>query len=117
MNEKNFLTQKAAQKIFEEATTMGLGSTFHVIISFHLKNKFNKNPCEMLVENPKSFYDGLKEVLGEGADAVLILIGTYLITKYNMNYNAEEFAKLFTRDRQPAEQKLIEIFQKAVKQE
>jgi len=65
MNEKkNVLLHRVVRKIFEEATAASLGGTFNVIISFHLKQKFGKDPYEVLIDNPRTFNDGLKEVLG-----------------------------------------------------
>jgi hypothetical protein len=114
--EKNVWLHKVAQKIFAEATAASLGATFHVIISFHLKQKFGKDPYELLMENPKIFYNGLKEVLGEGAEAVINLVGTYLTVKYDTNCTAEEFVKLFTRNGKPL-RSLSEIFADIVSQE
>lgn len=114
---KQVLLHKVAQKIFEEATVSSLGSTFHVIISFHLKQKFGKDPYEVLLEDPKCFFKGLKEVLGEGADAVISLVGTYITVKYSVGCTAEEFVKLFTRDGKPSVQKLLEIFKAIIREE
>jgi hypothetical protein len=115
--EKNVWLHKVAQKIFEEATAASLGATFHVIISFHLKQKFGKDPYEVLIENPKIFCNGLKEVLGEGAEAVINLVGTYITIKYDINCTAEEFTRLFTRNGKPPQLKLSEIFATIVTQE
>ena len=118
MNEnKNVLLHKVARKIFEEATAASLGGTFNVIISFHLKQKFGKDPYEVLIDNPKTFHDGLKEVLGEGAEAVINLVGTYLTIKYDVNCTAEEFTSLFTKDSVSSTQKLSRIFGSIITQE
>ncbi len=114
---RNVLLHKVAQKIFEEATATSLGSTFHVIISFHLKQKFCKDPYEVLVDNPKLFYNGLREVLGEGAEAIISLVGTYLTVKYDTNCTAEEFVRLFTRNGKPTKERLQEIFRNIILQE
>ena len=118
MNEnKNVLLHKVARKIFEEATAASLGGTFNVIISFHLKKKFDKDPYEVLIDNPRTFNDGLKEVLGEGAEAVINLVGTYLTIKYHVDCTAEEFTGLFTKDSASSTQKLSEIFGSIITQE
>jgi hypothetical protein len=114
--EKNVLLHKVAQKIFEEATAASLGATFHVIISFHLKQKFGKDPYEVLIEDPKCFYNGLNEVLGAGAEAVINLVGTYITIKYDINCTAEEFVRLFTRNGKP-QRSLSQIFADVVSQE
>ncbi len=114
---KNVLLHKVAQKIFEEATATSLGSTFHVIISFHLRQKFGKDPYEVLVDNPRAFYNGLREVLGEGAEAIISLVGTYLTVKYDTNCTTEEFVRLFTRNGKPTKERLQEIFRNIILQE
>ena len=106
---KNVLLHRAVRKIFEEATAASLGSTFNVIISFHLKKKFGKDPYEVLIDNPRTFNDGLKEVLGEGAEAVINLVGTFLTIKYDVDCTAEEFTGLFTKDSASSTQKLSDI--------
>jgi len=111
------LLPKVARKVFEDATVTSLGATFHVIITFHLKQKFNRDPYEVLVSDPKTFYNGLKEVLGAGAEAVITLVGTYITIKYDINCTAEEFTGLFTRNGKPPKQKLSEIFATIVTQE
>ena len=115
--EKNILLHRVARKIFEEATAASLGGTFNVIISFHLKQKFGKDPYEVLIDNPRTFNDGLKEVLGEGAEAVINLVGTFLTIKYDVNCTAEEFTSLFTKDSASSTQKLSEIFGSIITEE
>jgi hypothetical protein len=115
--EKNVLLYRVAQKSFEEATASSLGATFHIIISFHLKQKFGKDPYEVLISNPKLFYSGLKEVLGEGAEAVLNLAGTYIAAKYKLIFSVEEFTSMFTKDDASATQKLSQIFRTIIAQE
>jgi hypothetical protein len=118
MNEKkSILLHRVAQKIFEEATAASLGATFHIIISFHLKQKFGKDPYEVFIDSPKAFFNGLREVLGEGAEAVLNLAGTHLTAKYNVNCTVEEFTSLFTKDGISSTQKLSEIFGSIIAQE
>ena len=117
LTNQNALLPKVARKVFEDATATSLGATFHVIITFHLKQKFNRDPYEVLIEDPKCFYNGLKEVLGEGAEAVINLVGTYITIKYDINCTAEEFTRLFTRNGKPPKQKLSEIFATIVTQE
>jgi hypothetical protein len=117
MTEERILLHKVAQKVFEDATVTSLGSTFHIIITFHLKQKFNRDPYEVLITDPKTFYNGLKEVLGAGAEAVIALVGTHLALKYNTNCTAQEFVALFTRDEKLSTQKLTELFGNVVHQE
>ena len=102
MAEERILPHKVAQKIFEEASTANLGLTFHMIISFHLKQKFGKDPYEVLIDDPRAFFNGLEEVLGPGAEAVISLIGTFLVIKYNVDCTAKEFVKLVTKGDEPS---------------
>jgi predicted methyltransferase len=110
------LFSKVARKVFEEATVTSLGSTFHIIIAFHLKQKFNRDPYEVFITDPKTFYNGLKEVLGAGAEAVITLVGTFLTVKYHTNHTAREFVELFTNG-EPQRQELSKIFENIVNQE
>jgi hypothetical protein len=109
MTEERILLHKVAQKVFEEASTTNLGLTFHIIISFHLKQKFGKDPYEVLVNDPKTFFNGLEEVLGAGAEAVICLIGTFLVIKYGVNCTADEFVRLVTKGDEPSKRRLKEI--------
>ncbi len=113
IEEKNILLRKAAQKIFEEATAASLGTTFHMIISFHLQKKFGKDPYEILIDEPRTFYDGLEEVLGTGADAVISLVGTFLIKQYGANCTPEELITLLIKGDASSKHRLFEIFSKA----
>lgn len=107
-DQKNLLP-KIAQKVFEEASTANLGLTFHIIISFHLKQKFGKDPYEVLVNDPKTFFNGLKDVLGAGAEAVISLIGTFLVIKYGVNCTPNEFVRLLNKGDEPSKRRLKEI--------
>lgn len=109
MTEERILLHKVAQKVFEEASTVNLGLTFHIIISFHLKQKFGKDPYEVLVDDPKTFFNGLEEVLGAGAEAVISLIGAFLVIKYGVNCTADEFVRLLIKGDEPSKRKLKEI--------
>jgi hypothetical protein len=105
------------QKIFSEATAEAMGSTFQaIIISFHLKQKFGKDPYDVLIDDPETFYNGLGEILGTGADAVLILVGSLLSKRYGSSRSAEEFLALFTRGDSQSKHELKEIFRRIADQ-
>lgn len=105
------------QRIFGEATTEAMGSTFQaIIISFHLKQKFGKDPYDVLIDDPQAFYNGLREILGTGADTVLSLVGTLLSKRYGSNRSAEEFLVLFTRSDSQSKHELKEIFRRIADQ-
>lgn len=107
----------AVQKIFSEATTEAMGSTYQaIIISFHLKQKFGKDPYDVLIDDPQTFYNGLTEISGTGADTVLSLVGTLLSKRYGSNRSAEEFLVLFTRSDSRSKQELKEIFRRIADQ-
>jgi hypothetical protein len=62
MPDESILLRRVAQKVFEEASTTNLGLTFHIIISFHLKQKLGKDPYEVFVDDPKtSFNEGAQK--------------------------------------------------------
>ncbi|NLE03253.1 MAG: hypothetical protein GX638_00420 [Crenarchaeota archaeon] len=115
--ERNTLLFEVAQKSFEEATANCLGATFNVIITFHLKQKFGKDPFEVFIVNPNQFYEGLTGVLSEGAEAIINLVGTYLFTKYKINTTVEEFTNIFSKDDKLGTKKLCSIFKNVIDQE
>jgi hypothetical protein len=105
------------QRIFSEATTESIGSTFQaLIISFQLKQKLGKDPYDVLLDDPKAFYNGLREILGTGADVVLSLVGTFLSKRYGSNHSAEEFLVLFTRGDSQSKHELKELFRRITDQ-
>jgi hypothetical protein len=105
------------QRIFSEATTETMGSTFQaLIISFHLKQKFGKDPYDVLIDDPKTFYNGLTEISGTGADTVLSLVSTLLSKRYGVSRSAEEFLVLFTRSDSQSRHELREIFRRIADQ-
>ena len=105
------------QKIFSEATTEAMGSTFQaLIISFHLKQKFGKDPYDVLIDDPETFYNGLREISGAGADVVLILVGSLLSKRYSTSRSAEEFLALFTRSDSQSKHELTDIFRRIADQ-
>jgi hypothetical protein len=105
------------QKIFSEATTEAMGSTFQtLIISFHLKQKFGKDPYDVLIDDPETFYNGLREISGAGADVVLSLVGSLLSKRYGTNRSAEECLALFTRSDSQSKHELREIFRRIADQ-
>jgi hypothetical protein len=106
------------QKIFSEATTESIGSTFQaIVISFQLRQKFGKDPYDVLLDDPVTFYDGLREILGAGADTVLILVGSLLSKRYGVSRSAEEFLVLFTRSDSQSKHELKELFRRITDQE
>ncbi len=101
------------QKMFSAATTESMGSTFQaIIISFQLKQKFGKDPYDVLLDDPETFYNGLREILGAGADTVLSLVGTLLSKRYGVSHSAEEFLALFTRSDSQSKHELKELFRR-----
>ena len=111
------LLHKIAQRVFEEATTETMGSNFQaIVLSVHLKQKFGKDPYDVLIDDPETFYNGLREVLGTGADMVLILVGTLLSKRYGAYRSAEEFLALFTRSDSQSKHELEEIFRRIADQ-
>ena len=100
---------EAARKVWEEATTTSLGPTSYTVITFHLKQKFGKEPSEVFVEDPKAFYTALKEIFGVGADNIISLVGTFLTNKYGMTCSPESFVNLVLEGDESSKNKLEEI--------
>jgi hypothetical protein len=107
-NEKISL-QNVAKQVFEEAITTALGSSCSVVIEFHLKQKFGKDPYEVFLEDPKSFYEALEEIFEAGAESMISLVGTFLVKKYGITCEATEFLNLVVNGDEPAKRALKEI--------
>lgn len=114
---KNELLPKVAQRLFEAATSNSLGETFPVIVSFHLQKKFCKDPFEVFVENPGLFYNGLKEVMGEGANALLTLVVTFIKLKYAVDFDTKEITNLFTTADAESPKKVMDLLNTIIVQE
>jgi hypothetical protein len=98
-----------ARKVFEEATTSALGSDVNAVITFHLRQKFGKDPSEVFVEDPAAFYAALKAIFGAGADSIISLVGTLLINKYGITCSADTFVSLVVKGDKSSKDKLGEI--------
>jgi hypothetical protein len=71
----------------------------------------------LVIDDPKAFYNGLTEILGDGADVVLSLVGTILSKRYGSSRSAEEFLALFTRGDSQSKHELKDIFRRIADQE
>lgn len=111
IRDERVLLKKVAKEVIEEATTTALGSSCNVVIAFHLKQKFGKDPYEVFAEDPRSFYKALEEIFGAGAESMISLVGTFLIKKYGMTCTADEFVKLVVSGDEPAKLALKGIMQ------
>jgi hypothetical protein len=90
-----------------------MGLTFQrIIISFNLKRKFGKDPYEVLIDDPKVFYNGLTEISGDSADIVLSLVGALLNKRYGVSRSAKEFLALFNKGDSQFKHELKEIFRR-----
>jgi hypothetical protein len=103
-----------ARKVLEEATTTALGPTCNTVITFHLKQKFGKDPCQVFIDDPKAFYSALEEIFGAGAQSIMNVVATFLRNKYGMAYNAEEFVNLMVKSDKISKNKLEEILSSTV---
>lgn len=111
MSKKKTAPHEVARKLFEDATQTGFTSAFNQIMSLQLKQKFGKDPYEVLVDDPKTFYNSLKEVLGEDGTATVInTVGTFLEQRYSVNFAAEEeFLEFFVKGDDSSKRRLQEI--------
>lgn len=109
LSKEKVTLHEVARRIFEEATTTALGPTCNAVITFHLKQKFRKDPSETFVEDPKAFYAALEEVFGAGAHCIISLVAALLIKKHCMTYNAEEFVNLMLKGDESSKKMLVEI--------
>jgi len=109
LENKETLLHEAARKVFEEATTLSLGSPCNTVIVFHLKKKFGKDPYEVFTDDPKEFFKGLEEVFGAAAECMVGLIGAFIVRKYEIACTAEEFVALVVKGDELSKRRLREI--------
>jgi hypothetical protein len=107
---------ETVRKVFEEATSTALGSSCNTVITFHLKQKFGKDPYEVFAEDPRAFYTALEEIFGAGAESIITLVGTFLINRYGLTLSAQSFVNLVVKGDKSSKNKLQEIFSKVVNQ-
>lgn len=100
---------ETARRILEEATSTALGPACNTVITFHLKQKFEKDPYQVFVEDPGDYYAALEKLFGAGAKSFISLVGTFLINKYGMTYSAEEFVNLVVQGDKSSKNKLGKI--------
>lgn len=98
-----------ARKVLEEATTTALGAPICTVITFHLKQKFRKDPSEAFIDDPKAFYLALEAIFGAGAKSIISIVAALLIKKYGMTYNSEEFMNLIVKGDESSKKALVEI--------
>ncbi|MCD6504309.1 hypothetical protein J7K52_02925 [Candidatus Bathyarchaeota archaeon] len=94
MNEKNAILRGVA-KASRQAMISLLGEPIADAVLFHLKRNLESNPFEVLWENPKVFYNGLREIFGQEGGKVLVMgLAGVLAEKFSIDLNPGELVKL-----------------------
>lgn len=114
LSKQNPSLYEVARKVLEEATTTALGPSCNTVITFHLKQKFGKDPCKVFIDDPRAFYTALEEIFGAGAQSIMTLVATFLTNKYGMTYNSEEFVNLMVKGDKLSKNKLEKILSSTV---
>jgi len=108
MTEKAVLYQ-IAREVLEQATVPILGPMASEAVFFHLKQRMDREPGEVLVEDPKRFYEEFVNVLASGADILLEHVGKCITDNYGVSCSSEEFIGLFYRGNESSKEKIVEI--------
>jgi len=82
--------QKAVKEILDEC----FGSSFGIVLSWKFRDRFSCNPYLLFLENPQTFYRGLEDIFGAGAEVIIRMIGRGLMERSGENFDLEEFVKL-----------------------
>jgi len=112
-NEKSAMLRDVA-KASRQAIVSLLGEPIADAILFHLKRKLERNPFEVLWENPKAFYNGLKEIFGQEGSKVLIMgLVDILAEMFSIDLNPRGLVKLMNSE-VPRSVKEIQKFLKEI---
>jgi hypothetical protein len=105
------------QDIFDETTNKAFGSVFRLAISFRLRQSLAKDPFEVMLTDPATFYSKLQAILGEGVDTLLSLMAELLTRKYRIECSQDEFVQMVSRGDVLSKNRLAEIFAEVAKRE
>lgn len=108
------MTEKAviyriAKKVLEEATMPVLGLAAYEAVFSHLQQRLGREPNEVLVDNPKKFYEEFENVLASGADILLKHVGKCIAENYGIPCSSEEFIEILCRGNELSREKIVEI--------
>ncbi len=87
-------TISMVRRMIESAFEAILGPNAHRVLMYHLSQRLNDEPYDILLEEPPRFYAVLKEIFGLGADTLILNLGDILILKYRVNISRDQFLKL-----------------------
>lgn len=115
MNEDQNIV-RSVKEIIQSILKANFGSSFNVVLNFYFKQEFNRDPYEVLWENPGVFYTKLEKMFGSGAEAIIALISRGLTEKYtSISFTFEEFLRLMRDGDKSSRDRLREIFREIVK--
>ena len=103
---------KTAREVFEEATTLILGSSACRVVYFHLKQRIGRDPYEVLLEKPEIFYEEYENLFSKSVDLLLNYVGNYIVERYGVDCSPQEFVKLLQRGGESSKDKMTEIMAK-----
>ncbi|MCD6421177.1 MAG: hypothetical protein J7L17_02065 [Thaumarchaeota archaeon] len=92
-----------------------LGESGVEVLDFHLRKCMGVGLLEALIEDPRRLYACLRRIYGDGADAVIMLLGEALIKTYGLDISSRRFLLLIKGGSREAGEKLREIWASLVK--
>ncbi|MEN2975221.1 MAG: hypothetical protein ABDH32_06570 [Candidatus Caldarchaeales archaeon] len=88
-----------------------LGPSGLTALEYHLNKKLGRDMYEVFYNSPFIFYNALKNFLGTGADAILRIVATKLISEGRIvGITPKEFIELMSKDGEPFRIKLLKSF-------
>ena len=92
-----------------------LGASGVEVLDFHLRRCMGVGLLEALIEDPQRLYACLRRIYGDGADAVIMLLGEALIKTYGLDISSRRFLLLIKGGGPETGEKLKEIWASLVK--
>lgn len=83
--------------VFKRALYSSLGETAGEAVLFFLRREMNRDPFEMLWENPGAFYRVMESIFGAGTKVLVAMLITKVNQEYGLSISSERFLDLMRR--------------------
>lgn len=74
----------SVKMFFQGAVRSLLGESGSRVLEAYMKRVLGADPYDILYDDPKAFYDGLRSFLGPGANALLKILAKNIIKEYRL---------------------------------
>ncbi len=98
MNDEKNVVLGFLRRMFEEAVGSSLSESAGEAILFVLRSKFRRDPFEVFWESPKTVYEELEKIFGEGTRVLITLLVRGVRKGGGMNVDSEKISSLMRSD-------------------